>query len=271
MQASQRHTMLRSLAILMICAFAASPRLAHSTDPWPQQVQQLRTAIEQLQQARREFDAAREAHQQQVQQLQRNVEQLQQDRRRVQSVVQRQRQEVARLTAESDSTLSDIRRLQQQLAALADAAQPAARAMLDDIQSGIPFQRDDRLATITSAQQQLADADVLQRADGIQALAASAGEQLPLIRTSNVVNTPLLLKDPARRVEGYQARLGLLGIYFMGEDGRTILAANDSREPQEVRNATSRKNILRLIRMLQGQAPPGIMNVPLMPVTEATP
>ena len=95
-------------------------------------------------------------------------------------------------------------------------------------------------------------------------LAAFAGEELQLMRTSEVWNAPLVIDDGKRRIEGYHGRLGLVSLYFLGEDGETVGMTHRGQWLIDL-NSKQRQSIVRIIRMLQGQAPPAIVDVPLAP------
>lgn len=249
------------LCTAVVLAMAWRPADAAVT---PEQVEALNAQIAELQQVRRELDAAGEAHRQQVVEIQRQIEQLRHDRGRVEPLAEQQQRQVERLTAERDAAATEAAELQRQLGALADAAQPAAAAILENVRGGIPYEHTDRAAAAASIRDQLGAGEPLSRAGGVEALAAFAGEELQLMRTSEVWNAPLTINDGKRRLDGYHGRIGLVSLYFLGEDGRTVGMTHRGQWVLDISSA-QQPSIVRIIRMLQGQAPPGIVEVPLAP------
>ena len=95
----------------------------------------------------------------------------------------------------------------------------AASEVKQRIASGIPYKRAERLATIDDVIDGLKSDDPAGRGRAIQDFWTLYIEDLRLGRSIDLWNEPVLIDGGKLRKNSYQVRLGLIGQFFISEDG----------------------------------------------------
>lgn len=146
------------------------------------------------------------------------------------------------------------------LAELRDEAVPIAHRIRRDIASGVPYQRDERLAKADTIVKRLTSE---KRTDQVEALAdlwTLLSAELRLGQSTELYNEPVDLGGD-RRVNAYLVRVGRVLLAFASEDGDEVGVYAGERWKLDLSPA-ERASIIRSTEILRRRVPPTLQTVP---------
>jgi len=218
----------------------------------------------------RERANARERRARALEQVQAQAARLQRQLEPREAALERTRARVEALEGEVEAAEAQRAALVEEFGELSDAAGAIARRYRRWVAAALPRERGEREKPVAALMEAFGE----EAPEAPSDLWVLMGQSLRHAATRELWNAPVELEAGERRVQAYQARLGLLMQVFVSEDGRTVGLFRPGEEvPRLVREPAARRGLEAVVEMLRDRRPPGIVSVPV-PVTpgeEGTP
>lgn len=223
---------------------------------------ELRSKLEALHQLRAARFSEHQAHRERLARVDRQIQRLKDDSRSVRSLVDADRALILKLKSAAQKAESERIGAALLISELADRALPIAQSTKKRIETGIPFQKDDRLARINAVVDGLADASPIKKGLAISELFSMAGEELRYARGIEFWNTRLPIGD--QKIHAYVMRMGLVNQLYISEDGLQtgVYGPQEKGLWRKTLSDEERKQVLNALRVLQGRQPPEIAPLP---------
>ena len=221
---------------------------------------QIRERLAELQVVREERETAAQDHRNARRRLASTLDSLESEQRRLQAENELLQAEVEELVGEA-TTSEQTEAATDFLREFVAAAAPIVQRLRTGVESGIPFQRDQRLGRIAEVEARLKDPGSVD-AKVLAELWSWAGEELRLAGGIEFFNEPVILEGGSRLEHAYHLRLGLGHEFVISEDTRWIARAR-GEDWVVLDDAEEREALILALRVLQRQEPPSVVTLPL--------
>ena len=165
------------------------------------------------------------------------------------------------LRSRADSARVEATRIASAIEAIARDVQSTTRELRERLESGVPFQREQRVERLTAIEVGLGGEEA-DRARALVELLTVLGEELHLAESIEQRSDRVTLSD-GRRLHAYVVRVGLLRSVFISEDGSTVGISDDAGSWRTELDDGVRAAIVTLVATARGKQAPALVGIPL--------
>ena len=249
---------------LFLFCYIAFPVFGEEQDSKKQLSIKIRRTVEAIHAVRMKRLRMQEQYQARIDEIQKQIKRLEADLKDTITDVHNEKACVDKLSAGIKRFKEFNKAVTYLLTKTTNMILPVLKRMQYRVAAGIPYHRDERLARVESIIEDVSNADIMTKGEGLKNFWLFVSEELQLAKSIKLWNEPVFLEGGKRRKHAYQVRLGLVNQFFIAEDAVSIgLASKDAAGGWNMGLGELYCGKLRnALQILQQRRPPELISIP---------